>query len=199
MALDLASTTGVAEGRAGETPRLYSMRFVKPHDDHPAVFGRALGWLAEHIEDVIPDVVFIEAPMTPGAPGIKTNPETTLRLIGLWGALSGECAYRGIMCRCVSVQTVRKGFIGAGRVEGGGQEAKRRAFDMCRLLGWSPTDRDSSDAGALWWHGVTKVRPKLSPPITPMMHAKVATTIRGVDVGAAESLFKKPRIEGAFT
>lgn len=174
LALDLATTTGVAEGRAGEIPRLYSKRFVKPYDDHPSVFGRALGWLSEHIEDVIPDAVFIEEPIKPGARGIKTNPETTLRLIGLWGALSGECAYRGIMCRCVSVQTVRKGFIGAGRVKGGGDEAKRLAFAMCGLLGWAPTDRDSSDAGALWWYAVAKMT-NLGPPITPAMHAEVAT------------------------
>lgn len=192
MALDAASTTGIAEGRAGETPRLYSKRFVERHDEHRNVFGRALGWIAERIDEVIPDVVYIEAPMSPGAPGVKTNPDTTLRLIGLWALFSGECNYRGIICREASVQTVRKGFIGSGRVDGGGQEAKRRVFAMCQLLGWNPTDKDSSDAGALWHYAVTRFAPDLAPPITPMMWAKVATRIGNVDVGSADALFRRP-------
>lgn len=193
LAIDAASTCGVAQGRAGETPRLYSMRFVRPHDEHRNVFGRALGWFAELIDEIIPDVVYIEAPMSPGAPGVKTNPDTTLRLIGLWAVFAGECAYRGIMCREASVQTVRKGFIGSGRVEGGSQEAKRRVFAMCELLGWRPTDKDSSDAGALWHYAVTKFAPDLAPPITPLMWAKCATTVRGVDVGNGDSLLKRAR------
>ena len=73
----------------------------------------------------------------------------------------------------------------------GGKEAKRRVFAMCQLLGWAPTDKDSSDAGALWWYAVTRFAPDLAVPITPMMWGKVATTIHGIDVCGADALFKK--------
>lgn len=110
-----------------------------------------------------------------------------------------ECKSRGFAYRKAHVQTVRTGFIGSGRIQmpkgfkqgEGGKEAKRRVFAMCELLGWAPPDKDASDAGALWWYAVTQFAPDLATPITPMMWGKVATTIRGVDVGNADALFKR--------
>ena len=199
LALDAASTVGVAEGRAGEIPRLYSMKFSRKDDEPEDVGGRAMAWFQERLTDLAPDVVYIEAPMSPGAPGIKTSPSTTIMLIGLWYAMASECKSRGFAVRSANVQTVRTGFIGSGRVvmpkgskQGeGGKEAKRRVFAMCQMLGWAPTDRDASDAGALFWYACTRYAPDLAAPITPMMWGKVATTIRGVDVGGAEALFKR--------
>jgi hypothetical protein len=200
MAIDAASTVGVAEGRAGEVPRLYSIKFSRKDDvSSTDVGGRVMAWFQAHLEEIDPDVVYIEAPLSPGAPGIKTNPSTTMLLIGLSQAMAYECKARGWVVRMANVQTVRRDFIGSGRVvmpkgskQGeGGKEAKRRVFAMCELLGWNPPDRDAADAGALWWYGVTRFAPDLAAPITPMMWGKCATTIRGVDVGGAETLFKK--------
>lgn len=186
LAIDAASVCGIAEGRAGEVPRLYSMKFSRKDDEPEDVGGRAMAWFSERLTELNPDVVYIEAPMSPGAPGIKTSPSTTIMLIGLWYAMASECISRGFAVRKANVQTVRTGFIGSGRVvmpkdskQGeGGKEAKRRVFEMCRLLNWNPTDRDASDAGALWWYAVTRYAPDLAAPITNMMHAKVATLNR---------------------
>lgn len=199
LALDAASTVGVAEGRAGEVPRLYSMKFSRKDDEPEDVGGRAMAWFQTRLEELNPDVVYIEAPMSPGAHGIKTSPATVTLLIGLWFAFAAECKSRGFAVRKANVQTVRTGFIGCGRVmmpkgskQGeGGKEAKRRVFAMCELLGWHPTDRDAGDAGALWHYACTRYAPDLAAPITPMMWGAVATTIRGVDVGAAEALFAR--------
>jgi len=198
-AIDSASTCGVAEGHAGEVPRLYSMKFSRKDDEPEDVGGRAMAWFQVRLEELNPDVVYIEAPMSPGAPGIRTSPSTTIMLIGLWYAMASECKSRGFAVRKANVQTVRTGFIGSGRVvmpkgskQGeGGKEAKRRVFEMCRLLNWAPTDRDAADAGALFWYACTRYAPDLAVPITSMMHAKVATAIRGVEVGAAGALFNR--------
>lgn len=94
MALDAASIVGVAEGRAGEVPLLYSMKFSRKDDEPEDVGGRAMAWFQVRLEEFNPDVVYIEAPMSPGARGIKSNPATTTLLIGLWFALAAECKSR---------------------------------------------------------------------------------------------------------
>ena len=202
MAIDASGKAiGVAEGRAGETPRLYSMHFKSKNDEPEDIGGKVMAWFSVRLEELNPDVVYIEAPIEPGAPGVTTTPETMKILIGLWFAMASECKSRGWAVRKANVQTVRTGFIGCGRVfmpkgspkGAGSKEAKRRVFEMCRLLGWAPTDRDASDAGALFWYACTRYAPNLAAPITSIMHAKVATTIRGVDIGGAEALFKRAR------
>jgi hypothetical protein len=193
LALDIATKTGVCEGRAGETPRMYSVQFGKPGDEHEDAFERALRWVAERLQVSRPDAIFVEAPINPGAfvgrydeergkVTMTTNPDTTIRLMGLWAVLAAAVRLKGIRYERVNVQTARKLFIGVGNLKG--QEAKRRCYDLCTLLGWDPSNRDESDSACVWNWGVTKIAPRLAPVITPMMHAKVATTVAGVDTAA---------------
>lgn len=196
LGLDIATAMGFAEGEVGTIPFLGSEKFKRSkHDDHADVFGRALDWMVRRLDarngQRRPDAVYVEAPLPPGAPGVKTNPETTLRLLGMWGALAGavKCK-RGILYREVSVQKVRMGFIGHGRVDGGGEEAKRRVMAMCRLLGWTPSDDNAGDAAAVWWHACTIHAPDAAQVITPLMWGKCAARIKGIEIDP-ESLFKK--------
>jgi hypothetical protein len=196
LALDVATTTGIAEGEVGSIPSLWSEKFkTSKEDDHADVFGRCLKWMANRLDERNgqrkPDAVYIEAPLTPGAPGVKTNSDTTLRLIGMWGALAGavKCK-RGIVYREASVQQVRRVFIGHGTVDGGGQEAKRRVMAMCRLLNWSPNDDNAGDAAALWHYAGTRHAANYTAIITPMMQSSVAARIGRNEVDP-ESIFKK--------
>ena len=211
LALDVATNTGICVGRAGETPRFSTFKsersqaeanltFSQKCDRHEDAWFSLFCHVAELIDADPPDWIFVEAAPNPGAFAgefnvetgrveQKSNPHTLLRLSGFWAALSCLTRYSEISFRRVSVQTARVSFIGKGNLKG--NEAKRRAFDMCRLLGWSPHNRDEGDAGAVWYHATTVVAPKLSVPITPMMQAKVATTIGGVQIEDAESFFKK--------
>lgn len=201
LALDLAATkTGVAEGPAGSKPWLYTLAFSRKYDEPEDTGGRAMEWFSAHLEEVNPDLVIIEAPMSPGTPGFTTNANTTILLIGLWFAFASECKARGFRYRKANVQSARQDFIGAryvpmpkGSKQGeGGDEAKRRVFEMCKLLGWSPTDQNSSDAGACWFRGCKLIAPNLLPVITPMMCDRVKTPGVGLDAGAdPEKFFKK--------
>jgi hypothetical protein len=203
MALDIATATGVCEGRAGEAPHFYTMRFARPDDEHEDVFERALRWIAERLQVSKPDAIFCEAPISPGAfigkydeakgkVAMTTNPDTTIRLMGLWAVISAAAKVKGIRYRRVHVGTARKAFIGVGNLKGA--EAKRRGFEMCKALGWSPNNRDESDAACVWNFGVSQIAPRLAPIITPMLQAKCATTISGVQIDDPESFFKKARV-----
>jgi hypothetical protein len=178
LALDVASRTGVCEGRAGETPIFYTKQFAKEGDEHEDVFAAALLWLVERLKVDLPDAVYIEAPLSPGVYG-KTNAETTTRLLGMWATLAAAVKVKGVRYRRAKVSTVRAAFIGHGRLEGA--EAKRRAFDLCKALGWAPKNRDEADAGAIFWWASSQMAPKLTQIITPMMQQRVATTIGGAD------------------
>ena len=204
LALDIATTTGVCEGRAGDVPKFYTVKFAKEGDEHEDAFERALRWIADRLAVNRPDVIVVEAPINPaaflgkydeetGRMGMTSNPETTIRLMGLWATIAAAAKVKGITYRRARVQTVRKSFLGHGNLKGA--EAKRRAMEMCKLLGWSPNNRDESDAGCVWFWTCQHFAPRLAPIITPMMQASVANTIAGVEVDDAEAFFKKPNAE----
>lgn len=199
MALDISKTcTGVADGRAGEIPRSYSIK-GKDCDTVGAVCK--LGhWLIEKTRVDRPDYIYFEAPLHMGALGkwdpeeervkATTNPETVITLAKMVGVVEFVASMRNIPARPANVHSVRKDFIGP-RCKG--PEAKRRCFEMSKLLGWSPENRDESDALAVHHFAVLKVAPHKAAVITPMMQAKIATTIAGVPVDDPTVLFKRVR------
>lgn len=164
--LDAASTTGVAEGRPGDKPRLYSMKFSREYDEPEDIFGRAVSWLAGRLQVSQPSEVWIEAPIPGAMMHGRTNAQTTAILFGLWGALSGVAKARRIPCYRASIQTVRKVFIGHGNLPG--PEAKRRCLATCALLGWDAPNHDAADAAAGWYWAVRRLRPKLMPDTAPL-------------------------------
>ena len=180
LALDISSRcTGVAEGRAGESPRLYGVRPRSEPDDYADVFARSLRWTAERLAVCKFDVVYVEAPRSPGMHG-DTNADTTFKLIGLWATISSVVIYAGIKCRSVSVKDVREGFIGARNRPGA--VAKSQVIEMCGRLGLSASDDNEGDAAALWWFACQKEARALCPVITPMMHHEVATSVENAKI-----------------
>jgi len=195
LALDIATRTGVCEGRADAPPRFYTKTFAESGDEHEEAFERGLRWIAERLQVDRPDVIVVEAPVNPaafmgrvdeetGRLGLSSNPATTIRLMGLWAVMAAAAKVKGIRYKRYNVQSARKTFIGAGNLKGA--EAKRRAFEMCRLLGWSPNNRDESDAGCIFYSAASEFAPHHAPAVTPMMWNKVATKIGGVDVGSPD-------------
>ncbi len=206
LALDIATKTGVCEGRVGEAPRFYSLRFARDGEDHEEAFARALRWIVERFQVDRPDAVCVEAPVNPapimgrvdpetGRLGLSTNPDTTIRLMGLWAVLAAAAKVKGVRYFRVHVQTARKAFVGAGNLKG--PEGKRRSFEMCKAIGWGPNNRDESDAGCVFYWAACQLAPNLAPVITPMLQHRVATTIGGVDIGDANSLFKTKAVARA--
>lgn len=204
LSLDIATKTGVCEGRAGEAPRFYSLRFANGDDEHEDAFAGALRWIAERLSVSRPDAVYVEAPINPaaflgkydpatGRLGMSTNPDTTIRLMGLWATIAGAVKVKGVKYRRVNVQTARKSFIGHGNLKGA--EAKRRAFEMCKLLGWAPENRDESDAACVHYSAMLGEAPRLAPIITPMMQGQIATRIGGVDMGDDLSFLKRAGVK----
>ncbi len=172
LALDLASNTGVAEGRPGSTPRLYDKRLRQEGDDYEDTWGRAIGWIADRLyaeRDAVASGdlrVVVEAPIMTGMGG-NTNADSLLVTKGLWSCCTGFARARGVMLRRVAVSTVRAAFLGNGRLDG--DTAKRQARDTCRALGWNPPSLDAADAGALWWWACSQWAPDLTPPVHPLL------------------------------
>lgn len=181
IALDLAGTTGVAEGCPGEVPRL-SVRQFK-HENEPIIetCARGMKFLLERISsprfignrsygrgeaanDGMVRVV-IEAPILVPMPG-KRNADSHTMSLGLFTALGGLAQMRGVMVVPVGVGKVRKGFIGQGRLDG--TLAKRSARMMCEALGWQPPNLDAADAGAVWWWACREWNPEATPLTEPL-------------------------------
>ena len=126
-------------------------------DDHEEAFCRALRWIGRRLTSETeprPAAVFVEAPVNPGAfigkydpvkrkVTMTTNPDTTIRLMGLWAVMAASVKVSGIRYERVDVRTARAEFLGDGGLKR--DEAKRRAFEMCKLLGWSPQNRDDKN------------------------------------------------------
>lgn len=200
-ALDISkSRTGIAIGRAGETPRSYSL--VGEKIDIVEVMGRLFTWLLDRSKLDKPDWLFYEAPLSGGAfvPDIdwearewhsRQSPHTTFALAKMTGTVELFAHMKSIAMRAVNVKTARVEFIGAGNLKG--SEAKKRARAMCELLKWPAANADEADALCVWHYGTIIAAKRLAYPIIPSMHAKVATTIGGVDIGDVDALFPKSK------
>ncbi len=166
LALDVATQMGVAEGRAGEPPRSYTVRLGDAECSMAERAGKATRWIAEQLLIDKPDWIYIEAPLTPNA---SKSADATVVALTLFGAIAGpaECKLRNV--RTGNVQTVRKAFLGHARPS----NPKQRAKAMCEALGWSPKTLDEADALALHWWATTKVAPRFYTPITPLLQAKI--------------------------
>jgi Holliday junction resolvasome RuvABC endonuclease subunit len=191
----------VALGTAGEKPCSLSIK-----GDKLSVVEAVcqLGeWLIKETKTNCPDFIYYEAMLHMGALGewdpvarrvkSKTNPETMLVLAKMVGVVEFVAYMRKIPAREANVHSIRKDFIGP---KCKGPEAKRRCFEMSRLLGWEPSNRDEGDALAVYHFATLRVAPHQAAIITPMMMAKVASTIAGVQIYDPSALFKKAGLRG---
>jgi len=165
MALDVATHTGYAVGRIGEKPRFKTWRLKKPDDEPERAFVNLCCLIRDEILlEGTPDFFCYEAPLSPGAlrqeavgygkdgeiTSVKkvrqTNAKTTYLLVGLAAVAHATPGAWGVSPRKVSVQTVRKAFLGFGRPE----NPKQLVMDQCRRLGFDVKDDNQADALALW-------------------------------------------------
>ena len=151
LALDVATKTGVAEGRPGEVPRLQTIDF-RGKDDLTGLYGRATLWMATKLRDDPPVLVVIEKPVPPSAAFGHTNHDTSMITIGMFGIFCGIVHCKGIHLEIAPISTWRKHFIGKGNYPG--PIAKQMALDRCKLLGWDAVDDNAAEAAGIWsWAG----------------------------------------------
>lgn len=167
LALDLATRCGYAFGPAGAVPR--SGTLVLKRGDEPAAvaFSNLLFWLSDRLGGAhAPALIVKEAPFHLGGFASQGNCEATVRFTyGLHAVVEGVAHRFGVPCRDVPDQTVRKHFIGRGRM-GDRKTTKAAVLQRCRVLGLIPkdcSDDDRADAVAIHdWAAATlgRVRPR---------------------------------------
>jgi hypothetical protein len=162
LAIDVAKRSGVAEGAPGTTPRLESINFSREHDDYPDIFGRACRWMTRRCECDLgpPDILSLE--------GVIPQFDKTLQA-GLWGIFAGIANAHGARVIEAPVQTWRAFVLGNGKLSK--IEAKSRAMEVCRALGWGgpELDHDSAEAGCQWLYACSQVAPRALPRLPLLM------------------------------
>lgn len=173
LALDPATATGIAFGKAGGDPRLETQRWRRRPDEPVAdVLGRCVYWLNGALSTA--DVVAVETP--PYMPPIvgteyngRSNRAVDEFLQRLYGAICGVVRARQIRLIEVAPPTWRKSF---GIPATGGREVvKAAAVRQCRLLGWSPADDNQADAAGIFFHAGGLTNPQLMQQPGPLFTA----------------------------
>lgn len=154
MALDLATSLGIATGRVGEKPRAASHRVAPPDTPLGEWLHRYRAWFNDQLSVVEPDLVYYEAPiLTQG----KTSIQTAEKLISIAGVTAMICYGRGISCHKADSGEACKVFTGTGRY-GNREEKKRAVMETCRRLGIPVKNDDEADAVAAWHLAESKLR-----------------------------------------
>ena len=154
LAVDPAGrgTCGLALGRCGGDPRLYSVHFRHDEtDDSVDVFGAATSFFDRQLKVWRPDIVAIEVP----APIRASN-----LLLGLYAIIAGQAKVHGIPVMPVQIASWRKLFLGHGRLDR--DRAKRKAMLTAKAMGWSPANHDEAEASGVWYWACEQCVPKVS-------------------------------------
>jgi Holliday junction resolvasome RuvABC endonuclease subunit len=146
LAFDLASTTGVAFGRPGATPRFWTEVLGKAGQDQAIRFSQALHMTQRLINELQPDLLAIEAPLAAGGGGAQSRAELAM---GIRGCVMGIAHHKRVPVVQYAVPTIRKHFIDHGRLER--SEAKRATIARCRQLGCDVANDNEADAVALFY------------------------------------------------
>jgi hypothetical protein len=171
LALDIATITGFARGRVGETPIAGSVSFSKKgatNSTNNMVFGNALRWLSDLLRvEPRPDVVILEAMLPPGAMLNQTSRAVRDRLAGLHGVMRAVAHLRGIpQIAEASVGDVRAHFIFDRMAKR--ETAKRETIRQCEMMGWKAANDHEADALALWSYACAIIDPKQAMKVVPM-------------------------------
>lgn len=144
LALDLATTTGVAVGAPGQKPALFTESLAVSNKKHGAKFAQAFRMTERLIAQHKPKIIAIEAALAQGGGGNANRIQVAMGL----RACVHAAAYGKVDVVEYAVQSVRKHFILNGRLAG--PEAKRKVFAACVKRGWEPANDNESDAAAVW-------------------------------------------------
>lgn len=156
MALDLATVTGYAIGRAGSIPRSGSVRLRYPDQERGVAPFNLMAFLRDRFVLEKPDLIAVEDMM--GAPAIKSA-DAAVAQIMLHGVIEAMARINAIRLDRVHRATLLKHFIGRGRT-GERATTKRAVIEQAKLLGYVPADcRDDNrcDAVAVWDWASAKV------------------------------------------
>ncbi|MDB5596228.1 MAG: hypothetical protein JWM36_3189 [Hyphomicrobiales bacterium] len=195
VALDIATTTGVAYGRVGEAPRFMSQSFRADTSDisgHVDASAKAQVWAIDFLNTVQPDFLVIEAPLEFTPHGGNAN--TTIRLTSLVSIVGAVAKNLGYAVRFGKVSTVRSAFLGRGNGNLPGDFAKREVMRFCLGAGWKPSTLDQADAGALWWWFGNELQPQTSQPMSPLLLKilPVQRPVKGENIRRAPQNFRRP-------
>lgn len=180
VALDIATTCGVAEWAPdAAAPRFYSVRFAGPGDEHASTFTRARRWIDDRLcaKDVA--ALYVETTNLGALVG-HTTIDVIERLVGLNAVIASAAGVWRIKYRKLDVHAVRAAFLGNGRLKR--EEAKPRAYEMARAIGWMPETLDEADAAAVLHVAISKEHPRLVPLISPMLQHQVATSAENAKI-----------------
>lgn len=173
LALDVATVTGFARGRVGETPSSGSVRFGNVRMPAPAVFADALNWMVAQLEQApLPDLLIIEEMLPPLAMKGDTSRAVRDRLAGLHGIVKGIAhRYKVPEIATASVGDVRAHFIGARGLKR--IVAKHAVMQRCRALGWDCVDDNAGDALAIWSFACALIDPKWALQVSPLFNRRL--------------------------
>lgn len=166
FALDLATRTGWAYGRPGDSPRSGSIRFAPPGASRAKIYRELRLWLDAWASAEEIALCVFEAPASAEMFHGRTNTDTLRLLIGLAEHVDELLYDRGIQVREAPVFEVRRHFLGTNRLKR--DEAKRQTIAKCRAMGWAPCDDNAADALALWSYQVSILRPEFAIRPTPL-------------------------------
>jgi hypothetical protein len=170
LALDLATTTGIARGIVGGTPVADTIAFAKHAGaSNEAVFARALSWVSTYLQADAPHLIFVEAMLPPDAMKNATSRAVRDRLAGLHGIIRGVAYLRGTYrIEAATVGDIRGHFLGARGLRR--DAAKRATVERCRALGWRCENDNEGDALALWSYACAQVDPTTALQMSPLFN-----------------------------
>ena len=151
-AIDLGQRAGFAAGPAGAFPRSGTVILKKKLDPQRTAFGNLIAFLNEQWSAERPSLVAVVPPPTLEAHRrFRSNDEAATMQYGLHAIVLGMCDRFGLPIIEPAESTVRKHFLGKGRV--GDRDAMKAAVvARCHLLKLMPADcfdHDRGDAIAL--------------------------------------------------
>jgi hypothetical protein len=159
LALDIATSTGVAFGDSKGQPRAWTVHLGKAPDERR--FANALRMTAKMIVENEPELIVVEAAVG--------GPKASAFLIGLLACVRGVAFDRGIPCHTVHLGTIRKHFLGKAlttrdfphlKPVDAKKAIKARVIQRCGVVGWSVDNDDEADALALWDYACATYAPK---------------------------------------
>lgn len=153
-ALDLATHTGFAVGRAGAPPPRAGLHVLKQDDQHHSVAcGNLIEILNREWNEKRPDLVAIEKILNlPAFANMNSSSNSVILQIKLHGIVGGMCERFAIPLREGADSTIRKHFTGKGRA-GNRDETKAMVIARCHQLGLMPLNcHDDNIADALAIH-----------------------------------------------
>jgi len=152
FALDLGQRAGFAVGAPGRAPRSGAVILKDKKEPRRVACGNLIAFLQAEWSTSCPSLVVTVSPMTLGAFFDMHSSEANVRLqYGLQAIVEGMCERFGLPLEEINEATVRKHFIGKGRM-GDRESTKLAVVSRCQVLGLmrrGSEDNDRADAIAV--------------------------------------------------